>query len=196
MNRQRCDWCSDDPLYIAYHDNEWGVPLHDENRLFEMLTLEGAQAGLSWLTVLKKRQNYRQAFDQFDAAEIAGYGPAKISDLLNNQGIIRNRLKIESAIRNARAVLQIRTEFGSLDSYLWRFVDGRPQQNHWQSLDQLPASSPLSEKLSKDLKQRGCNFVGPTIMYAFMQAIGMVNDHLVDCFRHSQLSNSCSDYSA
>ncbi len=189
MNQQRCGWCSDDPLYIAYHDDEWGVPLHDETRLFEMLILEGAQAGLSWLTVLKKRQHYRQAFDRFDAEKVAGYDATKIAELLSNQGIIRNRLKIESAIRNARAVLRIREEFGSLDAYLWRFVDGEPRQNIWQTLDQLPASSRLSELLSKDLKQRGCNFVGPTIIYAYMQAIGMVNDHLVDCFRHPQLSS-------
>lgn len=186
---KRCDWCTADPLYIAYHDEEWGVPLHDETRLFEMLILEGAQAGLNWLTILKKRGNYRLAFDQFDAEKIARYDQRKIDQLLNDPGIIRNRLKIEAAIRNARAALRIREEFGSLDIYLWRFVDGEPLQSHRQSIAELPANTPLSTSISKDLKQRGCNFVGPTIIYAYMQAIGMVNDHQLDCFRQRQLAS-------
>ena len=187
---KRCDWCTDDPLYLAYHDQEWGVPQHDDTRLFEMLVLEGAQAGLSWLTVLKKRENYRRAFDRFDAAKIAAYDDRKITELLADPGIIRNRRKIEAALRNARAVLQIRNEFGSLDHYLWRFVEGRPQQNSWQSAAEIPSSTPVSMRISHDLKQRGCSFVGPTIIYAFMQAVGMVNDHQVDCFRHRQLAGS------
>jgi len=184
----RCDWCTADPLYIAYHDQEWGVPLHDDTRLFEMLILEGAQAGLSWLTVLKKRAHYRLAFDQFDAEKISRYDAEKCTQLLNNPGIIRNRLKIEAAIKNARAVLKIRDQFGSLDRFLWRFVDHQQQQNHWQNLQQIPASTPLAETISKELKTYGCNFVGPTICYALMQSIGMVNDHLVGCFRYSAVS--------
>lgn len=182
----RCAWCSDDPLYRAYHDLEWGVPLHDDRKLFELLILEGAQAGLSWLTILKKRENYRRAFDQFDVDKIARYDEPEIERLLQDSGIIRNRLKIESTIKNARAVLRIREEFGSLDAFLWRYVDGTPQQNRWATLKELPAQTPESERMSKDLKKRGCNFVGPTICYAFMQAVGMVNDHTVDCFRYRE----------
>ncbi len=182
---KRCDWANSSPLEIKYHDEEWGVPLHDETRLFEMLILEGVQAGLSWLTVLKKRQNYRLAFDHFNAERIATYDQQKVVDLLNNPGIIRNRLKLAAAIKNAQAVLKIRAEFGSLDHYLWRFVDGKPLQNRWQRLTEIPTSTPLSISISKDLKQRGCNFVGPTIIYAYMQAIGMVNDHQQDCYRQT-----------
>jgi DNA-3-methyladenine glycosylase I len=182
----RCPWCGSDPLYVAYHDQEWGVPLHDEARLFEFLILEGAQAGLSWLTILRKRDNYRQAFDGFAIDKVAGYGNADIARLMGNPGIIRNRLKIESAIRNARAVMAIRDAYGSLDLFLWQFVDGRPVQNRWQSLQEIPASTPLSDRMSRELRRLGCNFVGSTICYAFMQATGMVNDHLVDCFRHAE----------
>ena len=185
-NPIRCGWCSSDPHYIAYHDQEWGVPLHDDQRLFEMLILEGAQAGLSWLTILKKRDAYRRAFDNFDIALVARYGAVEIARLLNDAGIVRNRLKIEAAIRNARAVLQIKEEFGSLDAYLWRYVDGHPRQNCWAALAEIPAQTPESEQVSKDLKKRGCNFVGPTICYAFMQAVGMVNDHTTDCFRYRE----------
>ncbi len=184
----RCRWCTGDPLYIEYHDHEWGVPQHDETRLFEMLILEGAQAGLSWLTILKRRQQYRLAFDQFDAEKIARYDQSKRQELLLNPGIIRNQLKIDATIRNAAVVLKIRSEFGSLDAYLWRFVAGQPLQNNWRSHDQIPARTPLSKLISKDLKQRGCSFVGPTIIYAYMQAIGMVNDHTLDCYRHQQLA--------
>ena len=186
-NFTRCAWCGSDPLYVAYHDQEWGVPLHDETRLFEFLILEGAQTGLSWVTVLRKRQHYRQAFAGFDVDQVAGYGEAEITRLLGNPGVIRNRLKIESAIRNARAVLAIRAAHGSLDRFIWQFVDGRPRQNHWRTLAEIPSSTPLSDRMSKELRRLGCNFVGSTICYAFMQAVGMVNDHLVDCFRHDQL---------
>jgi len=186
-NFKRCAWCGSDPLYVAYHDQEWGVPLHDETRLFEFLILEGAQAGLSWVTILRKRQHYRQAFAGFDVDQVAGYGEAEITRLLGNPGVIRNRLKIESAIRNARAVLAIRAAHGSLDRFIWQFVDGRPVQNRWRTLAEIPSSTPLSDRMSKELRRLGCNFVGSTICYAFMQAVGMVNDHLVDCFRHDQL---------
>lgn len=192
LNRERCAWCGSDPLYVAYHDEEWGVPLHDDTRLFEFLILEGAQAGLSWLTVLRKRQHYRQAFAGFDVEEVARFGEAEMTRLLGNPGIIRNRLKIESAIRNARAVLDLRAAHGSLDRFLWQFVDGRPVQNRWRTLAEIPASTRQSEQLSKELRRFGCNFVGSTICYAFMQAVGMVNDHLVDCFRHAALGGSTS----
>jgi len=187
---KRCAWCSDDPLYQHYHDHAWGVPLHDDQRLFEMLILEGAQAGLSWLTILKKRDNYRQAFDQFDAQLIANYQLADLERLLANRGIVRNRLKINAAVKNARAVLAIRNDFGSLDQFLWRYVDDVPVHNHWERADQVPTATELSAKISKDLKQYGCSFVGPTICYALMQSIGMVNDHTLDCFRHAELENS------
>lgn len=185
---QRCPWCGSDPLYVAYHDSEWGVPLHDEHALFEALILDGVQAGLSWFTILKKRENYRRAFHDFDAGCIARYGEADVVRLLADPGIVRNRAKIEAAIGNARAVLAIRDEFGGLDAYLWRFVDGRPIVNAWRDLAEVPASTPLADALSRDLRQRGCKFVGPTICYAFMQGVGLVNDHLVSCFRHRELA--------
>jgi len=188
MTNTRCLWCGDDPLYVRYHDSEWGVPLHDDGRLFEFLVLEGAQAGLSWITILRKRENYRRAFDDFDPRRIVGYGEKKIEGLLSNTGIIRNRLKIASAVRNARAFMHIQQEFGSFDAYLWRFVDGRPKQNRWKTFKEIPAETSESRALSKDLIRRGCSFAGPTICYAFMQAVGMVNDHVVDCFRHAQIA--------
>jgi DNA-3-methyladenine glycosylase I len=179
----RCGWVDlSEPLYIDYHDHEWGVPLHDETRLFEMLILEGAQAGLNWITILKKRENYRRAFDQFDAARIATYRDDKIAALLNDPGIIRNRLKVNAAVLNARAFLETQAQFGSFDAYLWQFVGGKPLQNRWSSLKQVPAQTAESQAMSKDLLKRGFKFVGPTICYAFMQAVGMVNDHTTDCF--------------
>ena len=183
----RCQWCGDDPLYIHYHDTEWGVPVHDDQKLFEFLILEGAQAGLSWLTILKKRENYRRAFDQFDPVKVSGYNQRKISSLLKNTGIVRNRLKISSAVTNARAMLDVQSEKGSFSDYLWQFVDGSTIQNQFQSTDQIPASTQESEAMSRDLKKRGFRFVGPTICYAFMQAVGMVNDHIVGCFRYGEV---------
>ena len=174
-------------MMIAYHDEEWGVPVHDDQLLFEFLVLEGAQAGLSWSTVLKKRENYRATFDHFDPETVAGYGDDKISLLLQDSGIIRNRLKIRSAVTNARAVLAVQKEFGSFDSYIWRFVDGRTIQNRRERLIDIPSKTPEAEAMSKDLKKRGFTFVGPTICYAFMQAVGMVNDHTTDCFRYREL---------
>ena len=185
--KNRCTWCGDDPLYVAYHDDEWGVPLHDDRRLFEMLILEGAQAGLSWLTILKKRENYRNAFHNFDCETIAAYTPKDVHRLLGDPGIVRNRLKIESAIKNARGSLAIMEEFGSLDSFLWRYVDGVPVQNNWKSMAEMVPTTAQSDAMSRGLKRRGFNFVGPTICYAFMQAIGMVNDHTTDCFRHKEI---------
>jgi len=183
----RCEWCGNDPLYIKYHDYEWGMPVHDDRRLFEFLILEGAQAGLSWLTILKKRENYRKAFHGFDPQKIATYSTEDVQCLLSDCGIVRNRLKIESAIRNARGVLEIMDEFGSFDAFIWRYVDYQPIQNAWRSLEELPASTELSDTISKDLKKRGFNFVGSTICYAFMQAVGMVNDHIVGCFRFAEV---------
>ncbi len=183
----RCAWCGSDPLYIHYHDCEWGTPVHDDRRLFEFLILEGAQAGLSWLTVLKKRENYRKAFQGFDPQKIAVYSERDVQRLLADPGIVRNRLKIESAIKNAQGVLKITDQFGSFDAFLWRYVDGKPIQNGWRSLAELPATTEKSDAISKDLKKWGFNFAGSTIGYAFMQAIGMVNDHVVDCFRHRDL---------
>jgi DNA-3-methyladenine glycosylase I len=185
--KTRCAWAGDDPLYVTYHDEQWGVPLHDDQELFEMLVLEGAQAGLSWSTVLNKRENYRRAFDGFEIARVAAYGEEDVQRLLADPGIVRNRLKIRSAIRNAQAVLEIQQAFGSLDAFLWQFVNGVPIQNAWQELKDIPAQTPLAEAMSKELKQRGLNFVGPTICYALMQSIGMVNDHLVDCFRYEEV---------
>jgi DNA-3-methyladenine glycosylase I len=188
MNKQRCDWV--DPqheLYAKYHDEEWGVPCHDDRKLFEMLVLEGAQAGLSWSTVLKKRENYRNAFDNFDPAKVALYGEDKVAELLANEGIIRNRLKVYSAIRNAKVVLAIKDEFTSFDKYIWGFVGHKPIQSQITSMSDIPASTEVSDKISKDLKKRGMNFVGSTIIYAFMQAVGMVNDHQRSCFRHSEV---------
>ena len=186
--KTRCEWCGSDPLYMAYHDDEWGVPVHDDRLLFEFLILEGAQAGLSWLTILKRREGYRKAFDQFDVDRIANYRQQDIDRLLADTGIIRNRLKVESTIRNARGTIKIREEYGSLDAFLWRYVDGAPLQNAWKSMNELPVQTRISETMSRDLKKLGFNFVGPTICYAFMQAIGMVNDHTTDCFRHAQCS--------
>jgi DNA-3-methyladenine glycosylase I len=183
----RCAWCSPDPLYRAYHDEEWGVPLHDERALFELLILEGAQAGLSWFTILKKRENYRRAFDDFNAERIARYTEVDVARLMADAGIVRNRLKIESTITNARATLKLREAGGSLDSYFWNFVDGRPIVNAWTDMSQVPASTPLSDAISKDLKKRGFKFVGSTIVYAHMQAMGLVNDHTTGCFRYGEL---------
>ncbi len=185
--KNRCTWATSHPLYIEYHDNEWGVPEHDDRKLFEMLILEGAQAGLSWITILKKRENYNKAFDNFDAGKVAKYGQSKFAELLVNEGIIRNKLKINAAIQNAKAFLLVQKEFGSFDAYIWQFIGGRPKKNSWKTLKELPAKTPESESMSKDLKQRGFNFVGPTICYAFMQAVGMVNDHVVDCFRYEEI---------
>src|SRR6516225_4912747 len=182
----RCPWAST-PLGIAYHDREWGVPVHDDRLLFEFLILEGAQAGLSWETILKKRENYRRAFDNFDPAVVAGYGQKKRKGLLADAGIVRNRLKIEAAIQNAKAFLTVREKFGTFDEYIWEFVGREPRQNAWESIKEVPAKTPESDAMSKDLKRRGFTFVGSTICYAFMQAVGMVNDHLVDCFRHGEL---------
>jgi DNA-3-methyladenine glycosylase I len=180
----RCPWCGSDPLYMAYHDYEWGVPLHDEQRLFEMLTLEGAQAGLSWLTILRKREGYRRAFAGFDPQLVAAFGDTDVARLLADPGIVRNRLKIASTISNARAVLEVQARYGSLDAFLWGFVDGRPIRNHWRSMAEIPASTAVSDAMSKELKQHGFRFVGTTICYAHMQATGMVNDHLTGCFRY------------
>ncbi|MEJ2512639.1 MAG: DNA-3-methyladenine glycosylase I [Anaerolineales bacterium] len=184
----RCEWAGSDPLYIQYHDQDWGVPVHDDRTLFEFLVLEGAQAGLSWITILRRRENYRQAFDNFDPQKVARYNPAKIERLLQDPGIIRNKLKVNSAVQNAQAFLRIQEEFGSFNQYIWEFVDHRPIINTWTQMNQIPASTPLSETISKDLKQRGFNFVGPTIVYAHMQATGMVNDHVVSCFRYKQIN--------
>lgn len=184
----RCAWCGESPLYQAYHDTEWGVPLHDDRALFELLTLEGAQAGLSWITVLKKRDNYRAAFAGFDPALVAQFGDAETAALLANPGIVRNRLKIASTIGNARAFLAIQAEFGSFDAWLWNFVDGRPIQNTLGSIAEIQASTPLSDALSKALRKRGFRFVGSTICYAFLQAAGLVNDHTTDCFRHGEVA--------
>jgi DNA-3-methyladenine glycosylase I len=186
----RCAWSASDPLYIQYHDEEWGVPLHDERALFEFLVLEGAQAGLSWITILRKRENYRKAFDNFDPAKVARYESKKFDKLMNDAGIVRNRQKIQAAIDNARAFLKVQDEFGSFDKYIWGFVDGKPIRNEWRTLKEIPAKTPLSETISKDLIRRGFRFVGPTIVYAHMQATGMVNDHLVDCFRYKKLGRN------
>ena len=184
----RCPWCGDDPLYVDYHDREWGVPVRDDRTLFEFLTLEGAQAGLSWLTILRKREAYRKAFAAFDPVQIASWGDAAVARLMADPGIVRNRLKIEAAVGNARAFLDVQRAFGSFADYIWRFVDGRPIQGTSRSIADLPATTPLAQTISRDLKQRGFRFVGPTIVYAHMQATGMVNDHLVSCFRHRELS--------
>jgi DNA-3-methyladenine glycosylase I len=186
--KKRCTWAGDDPLYIAYHDGEWGVPSHDDRHLFEMLTLEGAQAGLSWITILRKRENYRRAFANWDANKIARFGKKDVARLMADAGIVRNRLKIAAAIDNAKAFLQVREEFGSFDKYVWQFVGGAPIQNNCRTMRDVPACTRESDAMSRDLKQRGFGFVGTTICYAFMQAVGMVNDHVVSCFRHSELS--------
>ncbi|PKQ61497.1 DNA-3-methyladenine glycosylase [Labilibaculum manganireducens] len=187
MSKTRCAWAGNDALYCDYHDSEWGVPLHDDRMLFEFLILEGAQAGLSWITILRKRENYRKAFDYFDPNVIVNYTQQKVDELLQNEGIIRNKLKITSAIKNAKAFLEVQKEFGSFDHYIWSFTDGKTIQNHWTSMSEVPASTPESEAMSKDLKKRGFKFVGPTICYAFMQATGMVNDHTTDCFRYKSV---------
>ena len=185
----RCPWCGDDPLYVEYHDREWGVPVRDDRTLFEFLTLEGAQAGLSWLTVLRKRAAYREAFAGFDPVRVAAWGDEAVDRLLANPGIIRNRRKIEAAIVNARAFLAVRREFGSFAAYIWGFVHDRPIQNSWITIAEVPATTPLAEAISRDLKRRGFRFVGPTIVYAHMQATGMVNDHLAGCFRYRQVAS-------
>ncbi len=186
-NKSRCPWCLSDPLYIQYHDREWGVPVHHDRKLFEFLILEGAQAGLSWFTVLKKRQNYRKAFEGFDAVKIIRYGSSEIKKLMKNAGIIRNRLKIESTISNAKAYLAVKKEFGSFDRYLWSFVSGQPIVKGIKAMKHLPPHTEISDALSKDLKNRGFRFIGSTICYALMQAVGMVNDHLTTCFRYREL---------
>jgi DNA-3-methyladenine glycosylase I len=188
---KRCEWVGDwddiDDIMVRYHDEEWGIPKRDDRRLFEDLVLDGAQAGLSWSTILNKRENYRKAFDNFDPVKVAAYDEAKIEELLQNPGIVRNRQKVNSAVKNAKAFLKIQEEFGSFDAYIWGFVGGTPIQNERQSMSELPAKTELSEEISKDLKNRGFNFVGPTIVYAFMQAVGLVNDHTVDCFRYREI---------
>ena len=184
---KRCDWSGADPLMIEYHDKEWGAPVHDDVKLFEFLILEGAQAGLSWSTILKKRENYRKAFDGFDPARVAQYGGEDVARLLADAGIVRNRLKIAAAITNARLVLAVQEEFGSLDKYIWQFVGGRPIKNAIKSLSEIPARTTESDAMSKDLQKRGFKFVGPTICYAFMQAVGMVNDHTAECFRYGEV---------
>lgn len=187
----RCPWSQSDPLYHRYHDDEWGVPCYDDKQLFEFLVLESAQAGLSWITVLRKRENYRKAFSDFDANKVARYNSRSVSRLMNDAGIVRNRLKIESAISNARLFLDLQDSHGSFSNYLWGFLDGKPIQNAWRSLDQIPATTPQSDAISKDMKQLGFRFFGSTICYAHMQAMGMVNDHLTSCFRHGECRDIC-----
>jgi DNA-3-methyladenine glycosylase I len=187
MELKRCEWSTSSALYLDYHDTEWGVPVHDERTLFEFLILEGAQAGLSWSTILNKRQAYIQAFDNFEPTKVASYDDTKIQQLLTNPGIVRNRLKIQAAIQNARSYLKIQDQYGSFDTYIWQFVDGKPIQNSWKSLQEIPATTKESDAMSKELKKRGFTFVGSTICYAFMQAVGMVNDHIVDCFRWQEV---------
>ena len=183
----RCGWVHDDPIEVAYHDKEWGVPLHCDRKHFEFILLDGFQAGLSWITILRKRENFRTAFDNFDPEVVAHYGEAKQQELLQNAGIVRNRLKVAAAARNARAFLKIQETYGSFDRYIWQFVEGETVQNTWVTMDEVPARTPASDAMSKDLKQRGFTFVGSTICYAYMQAAGMVNDHTINCFRHREL---------
>jgi len=193
--KKRCAWCDENsPLYIEYHDNEWGVPESDDHKLFEMLILEGMQAGLSWLTILKKREGFREAFDGFDCQKMARYSEEKIEELLTNEEIIRNRLKVNAAIKNARVFLELQEEFGSFSTYLWQWIGGRSVQNAFSTINELPAKTDVSEKISKDLKKRGMNFVGPTIIYAFMQAVGMVNDHETGCFRYQQCTEMAKTF--
>ena len=187
MSQQRCEWGNSSALYIDYHDSEWGVPVHDERMLFEFLILEGAQAGLSWSTILNKRQAYIQAFDNFEPAKVASYDDANVQQLLANPGIVRNRLKIQAAMQNARSFLKVQDQYGSFDTYIWQFVDGKPIQNSWKSLQEIPPTTTESDAMSKELKKLGFTFVGSTICYAFMQAVGMVNDHTVDCFRWQEV---------
>lgn len=184
---KRCEWAGSDPLYQDYHDNEWGIPVHDDQKLFEMLILEGAQAGLSWITILRKRENYRKAFDNFDPLIVSKYTDQKIQELLNNPGIVRNRLKVNAAVNNANIFLEIQKEFGSFDKYIWSFVSYKPIINNQKTMGDIPTQTSESEAMSKDMKKRGLKFIGPTICYAFMQATGMVNDHIIDCFRYSEL---------
>ena len=186
--KRRCKWAGSDPLYLAYHDEEWGIPEHDENRLFEMLILEGAQAGLSWLTILKKRENYRRAFAGFDPARVARFDRRKVERLLRDEGIVRNRLKVKSSVTNARAYLKIQDEFGGFDPFIWRFIGGKPRINAWNTLERVPATTSESDAMAKALKRRGMKFVGSTICYAFMQAVGMVNDHTTDCAWYARAS--------
>jgi DNA-3-methyladenine glycosylase I len=194
LHDKRCAWAgADDPLLVEYHDHEWGVPVHSERKHFEVLVLSGAQAGLNWSLVLKKREGYRRAFDSFDPQKVGRYSESRILRLLSDPDIIRNRMKIEAAVRNARAFLKVQEEFGKFDAYSWQFVGGRPRLNRWKSTRQIPATTPESEALSKDLKRRGFSFVGPTVTYAFMQAVGMVNDHLVDCFRYREIARGIAD---
>ena len=188
MQGLRCPWCGADELYVKYHDEEWGVPVRDDRKLFEFLVLEGAQAGLSWITILRRRENYRAAFAGFDVEKVAKFGERHVARLMNDTGIIRNKAKIESAIKNARVFLKVVEECGSFGAYFWDFVDGKPIVNHWKELYQVPAVIPLAEKISKDMKKRGFSFFGPTVCYAHMQATGMVNDHLTCCFRHAKLT--------
>lgn len=183
----RCEWCGDDPLYIHYHDTEWGVPCYDDDRWFEMLILEGVQAGLSWITVLRKRDNYLVAYDNFDVQKVARYDEPKLAEQLQNPGIIRNRLKVNAAVKNAQAFIRVQEEFGTFNDYIWRFTEGKPIANTFKSLSDIPAETDDSRAMSKDLKKRGFTFVGPTICYALMQSCGMVNDHVVDCFRYSEV---------
>ena len=185
-NKIRCSWAGDTEIYCKYHDEEWGVPVHDDRLLFEMLILEGAQAGLNWITILKKRENYKKAFDNFDVIKVSRYSEKKIEKLLQDPGIVRNKLKVRSAVSNAKAFLAVQKEFGSFDQYIWQFVDGQPIKNKWKDLSEVPATSKESDAMSKDLKKRGFKFVGSTICYAYMQAVGMVNDHTVDCFRYKK----------
>lgn len=184
---RRCSWPGADEIYIDYHDKEWGVPVHDDRKHFEFIILDGAQAGLSWITILKKRKNYREAFDNFDPEKVAKYDEKKIKELMQNKGIVRNKRKIEAAVYNAKAFLEIQREFGSFDKYIWQFVGGKTIKNSWKSEAEIPTKTPESEAMSKDLKQRGFKFIGPTICYAYMQAAGMVNDHIVDCFRYNEV---------
>lgn len=186
--KKRCSWCGDDPLYIEYHDKEWGVSLYDEEKLFELLCLEGAQAGLSWITILKKREGYRRAFDNFDKEKIVRYGEDDIKRLLSNPEIVRNKLKVGAVIQNAKSVLQLYDKGQTLSEYLWSYVDGTPIQNNWKDTSEIPASTPLSDKMSKNMKKLGFKFVGPTICYAYMQSMGMVNDHVVGCYRHAEIA--------
>lgn len=183
----RCAWAGDLPIYIDYHDNEWGRPVHSDNRLFEMLVLEGMQAGLSWITVLKKREAFREAFDGFDPSKVALYDEAKIQELLENEGIIRNRLKVNAAVVNSKAFLKVQEKYGSFDTFIWAYVDHTPIANHWERMEEIPATTPLSDQISKDLKKMGFKFVGSTIIYAFMQATGMVNDHVTNCFVYQEM---------
>jgi len=185
--KKRCQWCGDDPLYVKYHDEDWGVPVHDDRLFFEMIVLEGAQAGLSWLTILRKRENYKAAFDNFDVAAVAAYNEEKIGKLLMNAGIVRNKLKIRSAVSNANAFIDVQKEFGNFDSYIWQFTGGKTVTNSFKSINDLPATSPESDAMSKDLKKRGFKFVGSTICYAFMQSVGIVNDHEMSCFRYNEV---------